>query len=137
MHIELANLQSLFSGSTLLEDILPIPSCRARADASLALLQGAGCHADAHTYASLIDACARACRCDLAVQAYKKALRDGFLGCVIIYTSVIAACGAVRPVELSTALSVYEDMQRCSFPVTCVAVTRSWSRLMWHENCNS
>ena len=132
MHTELAHLQPLLLGCTQLEEILPIPSCRAWADASVALLQGAGCHADAHTYASVIDACARACRCDLAVQAYKKALQDGYRGCVIIYTSVIAACGAMRPVELSTALSVYEDMQRCSVPVMRIAVTRQWSRLMWH-----
>ena len=77
------------------------------------MVQNAGCDPDAHTYASLIDACARACRPDAALRAYHKALRDGFQDCVILYTSAVAACGTVRPVELSNALGIYTDMRRC------------------------
>ena len=84
------------------------------ANTSRIVSQASGCNADAHTYASLIDACARACRSDAALEAYRKALRDGFSNNVIIYTSAIAACGAARPVELSVAMEVYADMQRCA-----------------------
>ena len=76
------------------------------------VLQNAGCQPDAYTYGALIDASARACRSDQALNVYRRALRDGFKGSVIIYTSVVAACGAACPVDLPTALNVYADMQR-------------------------
>lgn len=79
------------------------------------MVQNAGCAPDAHTYASLIDACARASRPDAALRAYHKALREGFQDRVIIYTSAVAACGTVRPVELSSALGIYRDLRRCSY----------------------
>lgn len=74
--------------------------------------QGSGCKADAHTYASLVDACARAGRADLAIRVYHKALRERCDLSLLVYASAIAACRTAKPVDLTTAMDIYGDMQR-------------------------
>lgn len=78
------------------------------------MLQGSGCKADAHTYASLIDACARSGRADLAIRVYHKALRERCDSSLLIYATAIASCRAAKAVDLSTAMDIYGDMQRCA-----------------------
>lgn len=76
------------------------------------VIQGSGCNADKHTYASLIDACARVGRTDLAIRVYHKALRERLESAPLVYSSAIAACRAARPVDITTAMDIFRDMQR-------------------------
>lgn len=75
-------------------------------------VQGSGCKADQHTFASLIDACARAGRADMAIRVYHKALRERCDAALLVYASAIASCRAAKPVDLGTAMDIYSDMQR-------------------------
>ena len=75
-------------------------------------VQGSGCKADQHTFASLIDACARAGRADMAIRVYHKALRERCDAALLVYASAIASCRAAKPVDLGTAMDIYGDMQR-------------------------
>lgn len=72
--------------------------------------QGAGVQADERTYSSLVDACARAERSDLALRVYHRALRENCTGALVIYSATIAACRN----DLTTAMDIYTDLQRCA-----------------------
>ena len=72
------------------------------------LCQATGVHADERTYASLIDACARSGRADLALRVYHRALRERCTGALAVYSATIAACRA----DLTTSMDIYADLQR-------------------------
>lgn len=85
----------------------PIAVCHAK-EAAGALRQASGVHADERTYASLIDACARSGRGDLALRVYHRALRERCTGALAVYSATIAACRA----DLTTTMDIYADLQR-------------------------
>ena len=81
--------------------------CHAK-EAAGPLRQATGVHADERTYASLIDACARSGRADLALRVYHRALRERCTGALAVYSATIAACRA----DLTTTMDIYADLQR-------------------------
>ena len=64
---------------------------------------------DAHTFTSLIDACRRSGDQDLALKVYGDALSSGCTQSMQLYAAAIAACQS--PVDLDTAMDVYQEMQ--------------------------
>lgn len=82
--------------------------CHAKEAAGPRVRQASGVHADERTYASLIDACARSGRPDLALRVYHRALRERCTGALAVYSATIAACRA----DLTTTMDIYADLQR-------------------------
>ena len=64
---------------------------------------------DSHTFASLLNACRRAGDQTLALKVYHNALDAGCRQCLVLYDAAIAVCQS--PVDLTTAMEIYADMQ--------------------------
>jgi pentatricopeptide repeat domain-containing protein 1 len=51
-----------------------------------------GCERNVITYSSLISACEKAGRCELALQLFEQMHKEGCMPNVVTYNSLIAAC---------------------------------------------
>lgn len=67
------------------------------------------------TYASLINACARAGDKPLALRVYRKAQREGCAATLMVYSAAVHACvHAEGGCDADAAMQIYADMQRCA-----------------------
>lgn len=88
----------------------PLPRCQVLED-----MLGAGVRPNDRTYASLIDACARAGDKALALRVYRKAQREGCAAALEVYSAAVNACvQAVGGCDTEAAMAIYADMQRCA-----------------------
>jgi len=63
---------------------------------------------EARTYNSIISACSKSCKGELALQIYEKMIHDGVMPTSTTYTSAISACGRAGLVDKATGL--YKSM---------------------------
>jgi pentatricopeptide repeat protein len=56
-----------------------------------------GCERNVITYSSLISACEKAGRCELALQLFEQMHKEGCMPNVVTYNSLIAACSHGEP----------------------------------------
>ena len=69
----------------------PAPCCHALSFLPADMVQR-GCERNVITYSSLISACEKAGRCEMALQLFERMHKEGCIPNVVTYNSLIAAC---------------------------------------------
>lgn len=91
----------------------PTPATRRHRPQVLEDMLGSGVRPNDRTYASLIDACARAGDKPLALRVYRKAQREGCAATLMVYSAAVHACvHAAGGCDSEAAMQIYADLQR-------------------------